>query len=181
MLGDSKTGRKNNKILQEHLSLNTSRIYFKLPWSKWEWRAHVARAAPAARASGRLNVGYNFIFNVDYIALRAQRALRALRVRLAVLMSAITCLKLSGITLHAPCAQRARVSQNNFTSNFSFNVGLATQRAPRALSARGARSGTAPVELSAPLAFLMRRAAYSIAEQIPQSAPFQRKLCSSRF
>ena len=117
------------------MSLNTSRIYFKLPWSKWEWRAHVARAAPAARASGRLNVGYNFTFNVDYIALRAQRALRALRVRLAVLMSAITCLKLSGITLHAPCAQHARVSQNNFTSNFSFNVGLATQRAPRALRA----------------------------------------------
>ena len=157
------------------MSLNTSRVYFKLPWSKWEWRAHVARAAPAARSSGRLNVGYNFICNVDYIA---QHVLRA---RLAVLISAITLLKLSYITLHAPCAQRARVSQNNFTSSFSFNVGLATQRAPRALSARGARSGTAPVELSTPLAFLMRRAAYSIAEQIPQSAPFQRKLCSSRF
>ena len=111
------------------MSLNTSRVYFKLPWSKREWRARVARAAPAARSSGRLNVGYNFIFNVDYIAQRVPRA------RLAVLMSAITLLKLSYITLHAPCAQRARVSQNNFTSNFSFNVGLATQRAPRALRA----------------------------------------------
>ena len=62
-------------------------------------------------------------------------------------MSTMTLPKLSYITLHAPCAQRARVSRIfRFSYNLNFIVSLTTLRAPRALGARGARSGTVPVE-----------------------------------